>query len=901
MKKKRLLFMLNQIKRIIKIISLFVLFFCATSVVYAQKSINVDVVNVPLSDVLNNVSENTGIRFAFDDDLISQIDVTFHFDNIPLNRFLRIVSEEYGLSYRAIAGTYVFYVDDNKKIDEAIEQTRIAKTETKEEAVVDTVDVIQKRIPEIIIGGVVQDKNTEEKINMCKVVLGSNNYAVTNEMGFFYKTLHAKGKYRFKIQHVGYRPVDTIIHITDDVLLDFELIPNRKIELMSSKMIPARFIIELSEVPEMVLYNPRNAIEVPGVEQNDIVNALTIIPGINYLKGVDTGLSIRGGAPSDNLVLIDGIPIIETSHLMGNLSVLNSKYIRQAFVSRGGFGAEYGGRTAGIVDLSGKTGNNKNPVVDFTANMLHTNIYVGVPVNETSSLSASFKKSFVDIWPQFLINNFALENKTVEFDTGSPVWADVDRTEVNYSDANVKLNIRPSEHTELSFNFFDSFDRQFRNYAFPTDGGYYQNNSKDSRTTGYSINLKTQSEKGWLNTFTAGYNSMTSNTVTENGKEQKWADRPVKAFFDSNIYQIKEFRAAWRSELKLKYLSHKFGGGFNYNALDYEYEDHELKIVGAKTFNDSISSSDRIQMYNTYYQAQLKPFKWLSFRVGARGTYNPQNTVFNVQPRYGIEITPFNHFKFHYSAGRYMQHMYMTYRVDSYRNVSPIWYIPGNNEQILDANHEVFGVKAQYPDLSLNVEAYSKRNRSKSFFWGEKGVQNGLDIVNYEQLKGEDYNRGIDFFMQYRTGIFKHLISYSLSESYEKINGVNNDNFFPSFDHQLHRLRLTEIVSFSGWTASVNWHFATGLPYLESNSQKENFQLGQFNDFMQLDIALEKQIDFQYFFADIGITVLNVLNRSNTIDERNISIREEPEQIIYKTRTRATAFSPLLYINLRYE
>ncbi|HKK81016.1 MAG TPA: TonB-dependent receptor, partial [Prolixibacteraceae bacterium] len=539
--------MLNLNKRILRAAIFFFIFFCATSIVFAQKTIRVDVANIPLSRVLNDVSDDTGIRFAFDDDLLSQIDVTFHFENIPLNRFLKIISEDYGLNYRAIAGTYVFYVNDNEKIDEAIKQTRIAQENPKKNIVEDTTKVLQQSKPEIIIGGVVQNNKTGEKINMCKVALGTNNYAVTNEMGFFSKTLHEKGRYRFKIQHVGYRPIDTIIHITEDVLLEFELIPNRKLELMSTKMIPARFIIELSEVPEMVLYNPRNAIEVPGVEQNDIVNALTIIPGINYLKGVDTGLSIRGGAPSDNLVLIDGIPIIETSHLMGNLSVLNSKYIRQAFVSRGGFGAEYGGRTAGIVDLSGKTGNNKNAVVDFTANMLHTNIYVGVPITEKSSLSASFKKSFVDIWPRFLMNNFALENKIVELDSGTPLLAEVEHTEVNYSDANVKLDIRPSENTEWSLNFFDSFDRQFRNYAFPTDGGYYQHNSKDSRTTGYSVNLKTQSEKGWLNTFSVGYNSMTSNIVSENGKKQEWADRPVKAFFDSDHYEVKEFRSAWRS------------------------------------------------------------------------------------------------------------------------------------------------------------------------------------------------------------------------------------------------------------------------------------------------------------------------------------------------------------------
>lgn len=880
---------------------LVLLFFVSVSSL-AQSKVSVEVENKPLSSVLSEVSQKSGIRFAFDDDLLSKIDVSFQLNEVTLSDFLLLISKQYGLDYREIAGTYVFYVDDSEKIEVAIEQTRIAKATPGEElAKPDTTAITPQRLPEIMIGGVVQNKYTEEKINLCKVFVGTGSFAVTNEMGFFAHTFHAQGKYKFRIEHVGYRPVDTLIYIKKDTLLEFELIPNRKIELMSSRLIPARFIVEFSEVPEIILYNPRNTIEVPGLEQNDIVNALTIIPGINYLKGTDAGLSIRGGAPSDNLVLIDGIPIIETSHLMENLSVLNSKYIRQAYVSRGGFGAEYGGRTAGIVDLSGKTGNNTNPEVDFTANMLHTNVYVGVPVTPKSSLSAAFKKSFVDIWPQFLIDNFALENKAIAFDDNLQTDAEVSHTEVNYHDANMKLDIRPSEQTELSFNFFDSYDRQHRNYEYPVDENYFQHNQRESRTTGYSFNLKTQTPRGWMNTFSIGYNSMTNFSASENGKAQQWADRPVKSFIDANDYRVRELRTIWRSELKQKYISHKFGGGFNYNDLEYRYEDYETKVIGAVTFNDSISGNDDIGMMNTYYQAQMKPFGWFSFRVGARATYSPQNDKLNIQPRYGIEITPYEHFKLHYSAGRYMQHMYLTYRVDSYRNISPIWFIPGNNEQILDASHQVVGIKADYPNLILNAEGYLKKNQSKSYFWGDNQIENGLDVVKYERIFGEDYNRGIDLFVQYRTGIFKHLASYSLSESYEKINGLNDEAFFPSFDHQLHRLRFTEIVSFSGWTASFNWHYASGLPYLKASSERNLLNIEKFNDFMQFDFALEKQIDFQYFYADIGVTILNVLNHKNTIAEKNIRIREEPDLIYYRTRTLSTSFSPLIYINLRYE
>ena len=887
---------------IFKLITSIFFLFCINS--YAQKKIDVQVDNLPLSKILNDIGTSYNVRFAFDDDLFSQIITSFHLNNIDLNDFLIKIGQSFGLNNKLIAGTYVFFIDDEMKMIEAINTSIPQKP------------IIEEKLPmpaptehEYTVSGIVTNLRTNDKIKYCVVQINNTETATTNEMGYFSKTLISDAELHFNINYIGYRPFDTIITIQNSMLLEFKLEPIPLLDpIVNFKFKRIDFTINLPDVPEMVVFNPQSTIQIPSVESNDLVNALIIIPGINYLKGTDTGLSIRGGAPSDNLVLLDGIPMIETNHLMGNLSVLNSKYIQQAFVSRGGFGAEYGGRTSGIVDLTGKSGDNKAAVVDFTANLLHTNIYVGIPVSDKSSIAGSFKKSFVDIWPQYLIDNFALENKSIAIyndltnENYSYNSKDDISTKINYSDINFKVSLRPSDRKEITLNFFNSLDFQKRDYNFIGDGGYYQKNFNNSKTSGYSINLKTQSRYGWLNTISVGYNKQNSIFESENGKSTEKDEQIVRTFFDEDHIDIEELRAIWKSELNNKYISHKFGAGYNYNSLYYNYEDHEYKIVGANSFNDSISLKSQIQHLNAYYQAELLPFKWLRARLGVRSLYHLLGGI-EMQPRYGIEIIPSEHLKFHFASGRYLQYMYLTYRIDSYKNASPIWVTAKNNNQYLNATHNILGVRIDYKNFLFNVEGYNKLNSGKNYYVGNNTVRDGLAIVDYYSMtyEGEELNRGVDMFIQFRTSIFKHLISYSLSESKEKINGINNGEYFYSFDHQKHRLRLTEVASYRGWTASVNWYFANGMPFLTDQSTSNFLQFGLLNNYNQLDVSLVKQIDFKFFYADVGVSILNVMDYMNKLSVKNYTLPEGKNSHNVNVTTTATSFSPLFYINLRYE
>ncbi|MGF7139360.1 TonB-dependent receptor plug domain-containing protein [Roseimarinus sediminis] len=876
------------------------LFLLLTQKALPQQRISVDVADQQLSVVLNNIARDNSVRFAFDDDLLAQIRVTFQYNNIRLEQFLNQVAEHYGLKYRLIAGTYVFYVDDEVKITEAIQASLPTLPDSSQQVEVPVFTETENRI--LLMETIVKNKRTGEQLKYAIVRVNGVESGFTNDMGYFSFEALKHDTVKVSIERSGFLSSDTTLVPGENEFLVFELKPLPLLENLKGRSSrPVRFMIELPQVPDMMLIEARNNFQLPAVESNDLISSLTIIPGINYLKGTDTGLSIRGGAPSDNLVLLDGIPVFETNHLMGNLSILNAKYVQQVFVSRGGFGAEYGGRTSGIVDLSGKTVNSKVAEVDFTANLLHTNIYVGIPINEKSSLTGAFKKSFVDVWPQLLIDQFALENKILQVDGTETFNGTVDETLINYSDVNLKLSIHPTRRREINFNFFDSFDSQQRNYVFDDSETYFQKNNNKVRTTGYSFNLKNQSRNAWLHSLSAGYNSMSSFSQSEHGKEALIADQPVKNYFDADSENLQTLRMAWKSENRHRMFGHQLGAGYNYDAIDYRYENHEVKITGANNFNDSIASNASAGLVYGFYQLSLKPFPWLYLRGGTRGLYHINEEVFTVQPRFGLEVSSGDHLRFNYSTGRYVQHVYLTYRMDSYKNISSVWFIPEALNQNLDASHHVAGVKLEYSKFNLNVEGYLKQNRNKVYFIGTPEMQGGLNVVNYQDFSGVEINRGIDFFMQYRSKRFKHLLAYSLSESVEQINGINENRFFPSTDHQQHRLRLTEMYDWSGWTLSLNWHVASGLPYMKANSDQSQLLFGVLPYFSQLDASVVKQFDFKYFYADIGISILNILNRRNELWVHHYLLSEGPAQHQVSASTTATAFSPLFYVNLRYE
>ena len=65
---------------------------------------------------------------------------------------------------------------------------------------------------------------------------------------------------------------------------------------------------------------------------------------------------MRGSSPDQNLILLDGVPVYNASHLFGFFSVFNAEAISDVKLIKGGFPARYGGRLSSVLDIRMKEG-----------------------------------------------------------------------------------------------------------------------------------------------------------------------------------------------------------------------------------------------------------------------------------------------------------------------------------------------------------------------------------------------------------------------------------------------------------------------------------------------------------------------------------------------------------------
>lgn len=95
---------------------------------------------------------------------------------------------------------------------------------------------------------------------------------------------------------------------------------------------------------------------VPGVAESDPLRAVEVLPGVTTVSDISSSFNVRGGSADQNLILLDGVPILSPFHLGGFFSVFNADMIRRAELRSGGFPAEYGGRVSSVLLLDSDVG-----------------------------------------------------------------------------------------------------------------------------------------------------------------------------------------------------------------------------------------------------------------------------------------------------------------------------------------------------------------------------------------------------------------------------------------------------------------------------------------------------------------------------------------------------------------
>ena len=147
----------------------------------------------------------------------------------------------------------------------------------------------------------------------------------------------------------------------------------------------------------------------------DVVKFLQNLPGVASGMELMSGLYVRGGDCSDNLFMLDGVPLFQVSHLAGIFSSFNTDVIESLDFYESGFPARYGGRLSSIVDIRTKNGSMEDFGGSVSVGLIDGRINLNGPiVRNKLSYDIAIRRSWLDalVAPVLAIENSGNKTKT---------------------------------------------------------------------------------------------------------------------------------------------------------------------------------------------------------------------------------------------------------------------------------------------------------------------------------------------------------------------------------------------------------------------------------------------------------------------------------------------------------
>ena len=148
----------------------------------------------------------------------------------------------------------------------------------------------------------------------------------------------------------------------------------------------------------------------------DVLKVMQLMPGIQSGGEGTSGLYVRGGGPDQNLILLDGVPVYNASHLFGFFSVFNTDAINNVEILKGGFPARYGGRTSSVLDIRMKEGNMQKLHGEGAVGLVSAKLTLEGPIiKDKTSFIVSGRRTYIDalVAPFIAISNIQKENRKI--------------------------------------------------------------------------------------------------------------------------------------------------------------------------------------------------------------------------------------------------------------------------------------------------------------------------------------------------------------------------------------------------------------------------------------------------------------------------------------------------------
>ncbi|HQG46764.1 MAG TPA: TonB-dependent receptor, partial [bacterium] len=679
-------------------------------------------------------------------------------------------------------------------------------------------------------------------------VVGTTLGAVSAADGTFTIERVPEGMIALQVSMIGYKPViQPDLMVTPIKPLEVNIGLNQTVLAGASVTIKPSYFESVSDKPLSVQTQSYAEIRrLPGGYE-DVVRAISILPGVAQAQNGRNDLIVRGGAPSENLYVIDGVEVPNINHYGtqgatgGPLSFVNLDYVENTTFSTGGFGVRYGDRLSSVTNIEMRKGREDRWGGKGTISASQFGLNLEGPISEKGSLVFSARRSYLDFI--FKAAGFAFVPE--------------------YWDFLVKGDYKLGPHDQLSLTALSAIDNV---KLFNDTAEKRYDNSRVVKTDQYEA----VAGLTWRHLFTSGYTTLSlSNNRFRYDLLQ--SDTTQKSIFKNNSLERETLltanlvlKPARRTEVTL-------GGQARAVLFESAIAVPPFTSPFGQLFSIDATLDTTAVKGSTWLQLVQKsgPF---SLTVGGRYDYfNLINQGSAFSPRASLEYAWGPLTRLSLSAGRYHQ-------APAY-----IWLVANPlNRRLRQIRADQFILGVQHllrDDLKLNLEGYYKKysrypastlqpwlvmaNTGAGYGGAEEGFASyGIDPLISE---GTGWARGIELFAQKRLSQapWYGLLSVSYNEAqFKGLDGIGRPG---SFDQRWIANLGGGWIPNSRWEFSTRFRLATGRPYTPYNADYSRSG-GLYNTVrIGVNHSLDLRVDRHWQTGGMGlitfIDIQNIYNR----------------------------------------
>ncbi len=634
------------------------------------------------------------------------------------------------------------------------------------------------------VRGNIYEKESGSPVIYCNVQLAGTKFGTTTDLdGFFVISNVPPGEYRLVATYIGYDSISMPVKVKASAIVYQALtLSESAINLgeisISAAREQSRTTVNISQIS--VSQKQIKALPSVGGEA-DIVQYLQVIPGIISTGDQGGQIYIRGGAPVQNKILLDGLNIFNPFHSIGFYSVFETELIKNVDVLTGGFGAEYGGRISAIVDIKTREGNKARTSGFVSGGPFMMKGLIEGPIKKFkeggSSVSYVFtaKKSLIDQTSKTLYS-YATDNDSI----GLPF---------TFQDFYGKVSVNTSNGSRINvfgFNFADAY----KNPLLATI---------DWKNAGGGVNF---------NLIPSGSNIIVDGLIgfsTYNVGIQEKDTEPRTSDIDELSANVNFTFFGDKNEIK-------YGLEMRSIRTDFEF----VNPFGLRLAQEQ--NTTELGFYAKYRQILGK----LIIEPSLRTQYYSSLGSITFEPRLGVKLNISDKLRFKGAAGKYTQNILSTSNERDVVNLfngfltGPESIVAGLDGQPVKnklqlSNHLVGGFEYDLNNnIQFNIEGYYKDfpqlivvNRNKT----------DRSQADYVVETGKAY--GVDFTFKYEVPGLYVWATYS----HGYVNRNDGEQEYPTvFDrrHNVNMLITYDLDKKGSWQVSGRWNMGSGFPFTKT-------------------------------------------------------------------------------------